>query len=251
MSGADGYLLETCGLEKRFGGVVAAQDLNFRLRAGERRCIIGPNGAGKTTLFNLVTGGLRPDAGRILFNGREITKESVSKIARAGIARTFQIPNFFTNLSVWENVRLGVQRHRESFNPLASSARLREQEEETLRILGVVELTDRAGVAAGTLSHGGQKRLELALALTQRPRLLLLDEPTAGMGIQETREMTILVRRLAVETTILVIEHDMDFVRQISERITVFHRGTILAEGTPAEIEAHPEVRDIYLGAEV
>jgi urea ABC transporter ATP-binding protein UrtD len=242
------FILETRALRKRFGGIVVAEDLDLRCRRGELRCLIGPNGAGKTTFFNLVTGLLKPDAGHIFFKGRDVVRLPPHRIARLGITRSFQIPSLFFRLSVRENVRVAAQRHRETVNVFASPDRLDGVTEKTAEILEGVGLEDLASTPAHSLSHGEKKRLELAVALAGSPELLLLDEPTAGMNSRETREMAELVRRLAGDLSLIVIEHDMEFVREIADSITVLHHGRILAEGLPEEIERNPEVQEVYLG---
>lgn len=243
-------LLETVGLSRRFGGLVAVNRVDFHLYPGERRCLIGPNGAGKTTFFNLITSVLEPSAGEILFGGLSITRRGIHEISRLGIARTFQVPNLFGNVTVLENMRIAAQRHRESFNPLRSARADRRVEELVAASLQRVGLLEQRDQYATSLSHGQKKQLELAMALACRPRLLLLDEPTAGMTLAETDEMVQVLKGLAGEVTILVVEHDIDFVRKIADRVTVFHRGSILTEGTLTEVESDPMVREIYLGQE-
>jgi branched-chain amino acid transport system ATP-binding protein len=229
-------LLEVRGLAKHFGGLRAVGGVDLDVEPAERRAIIGPNGAGKTTLFNLITGYLQPDAGSVVFDGKDITSKPTYRIAKAGIGRAFQITSIFPGLTVFRNVQLGR---------LAQAG-------ETARIFGTVEAALTAE-QAGNLSHGDQRALELAISLAMEPKLLLLDEPTAGMAPEETTRTMQLVRRIADERrlTVLFCEHDMDVVFGTADRILVMNMGTPLAEGTPEEIRTDPEVRKVYLGEEV
>jgi len=244
---ADGRLLESRGLTKRFGGLTAVDRVDFVVRRGELRSVIGPNGAGKTTFFNLLTGVLPPSAGRILWKGADITGQPAHKISRLGIARSYQITNIFGDLTVFENVRIAAQSRVTHYRFWGNPDRLtavNERAEEILRELG---LSARRDVRGAELSHGEQRYLEIGVALATDPDFLLLDEPTAGMSPDETRRTAALVRRLAGLVTIVVVEHDMEVVMGISDRITVLNYGEVLAEGTPAEIRENADVRRVYL----
>jgi len=249
---AEAAILEARGLTLHFGGIRAVHAVDFRMWEGELRCLIGPNGAGKTTFFNLLTGRLRPQAGSIAFRGHDITARRPHERVRLGIARTFQITNLFQRLTVFENVRLAAQRRRETWNILRRRSDLPGVEGKAMEVLEWVGLGGRAALPASALSHGERKKLELAVARAADPELLLLDEPTAGLNDAETAEVARLLKGVAGRVSLLVIEHDIAFVREIAERITVLNRGEILAEGTVGEIEANPQVQEVYLaGAEV
>jgi branched-chain amino acid transport system ATP-binding protein len=225
--------------------------VSLTVARGEVRSIIGPNGAGKTTLFNLVTGALPPTAGRVVFKGRDLTGLAPPAIFRLGIVRSFQVSHIFPKLTVRQNVELMVYgRVRSSGSPFGrsrvSSDDVAQRVARTLERLG---LTARADEDAGTLSHGDRRLVEIAMAIAAEPELLLLDEPTAGMSPEETRATARLLRGLAPDITLVIVEHDMSVVMTISDRISVLHRGEILAEGPPAEIRANQSVQDVYLGA--
>jgi branched-chain amino acid transport system ATP-binding protein len=243
--------LEVASVTKRFGNLVALSDISLRVEPGELRAIIGPNGAGKTTLFNLVSGFYRPTAGRVMFDGRDITTMAAHERVALGIARTFQITEIFPELTVFENVRISVEvtagyRLRPWLSS-AEAARVHGLVFETLELTG---LADKSHRLVGELAHGDQRAAEIAMALALRPRLLLLDEPTAGMGEQETYEITQLVRRLHQESryTIVLIEHDMRVIFHLADRITVLDQGRLLAEGSPQDIAADEAVQSAYLG---
>ncbi len=240
------------GLHKRFGGLAAANDVSFDVARAEFRAIIGPNGAGKSTLFNLITGFLRPDAGSVLFEGREITGTPPHRLFRQGMSRTFQITNIFTNLSVIENVQIALlSHHGRLYRVLQRAARqLRGEAEELLALVG---LAGNPLQHASTLSHGDRKKLELAVALANRPCLLFLDEPTAGMAANERLDAIRMVRRIADERDLTVIftEHDMQVVFAVADRISVLHQGRIIAEGKPAEVRQSEDVQRVYLGGVV
>jgi len=232
-------LLTTSGLSRFFGGVRAVDDVDFSLDPGEIRAIIGPNGAGKTTFVSLVCGRIGPSAGRIFFDGEDITGLPPHRRVRLGIAYTFQITSVFANLSAFDNVALPLQR------TLAGGGRLHA---ETMAMLSSVGLAGRERTPARHLSYGHQRLLEVAMGLALKPRLLILDEPTQGLSDQEIEGFVALVRDIARTATVLIIEHNMAVVMQLARRITVFDAGRILAEGTPDEIRADESVQHAYLG---
>jgi urea transport system ATP-binding protein len=241
-------LLETKALTKRFGGLTAISDLHFRLDEGELRCLVGPNGAGKTTFFNLVTGREKPTAGEIYFGSEPISHLPVHEIARRGIGRKFQIPNVYESLTVYENVAIACQ-HALSVRRLMAAGVPPRFRDRIMAVLGDVGLTDRHAMPAAHLSHGEKQWLEIGMVLGSEPRLLLLDEPTAGMTADETRKTVGLLRDLSARRlTLLLIGHDMQFIRAIAHKVTVLHKGRVVAEGDLAEVEANRLVRDIYLG---
>jgi branched-chain amino acid transport system ATP-binding protein len=242
-------MLKIAGLTKSFAGFVATRDIGFALEAGETHAVIGPNGAGKTTFFNLITGHLRPDHGRVVFEGRELIGLPPHRIVRLGIARSFQRINIYPRLSVFENVQVALIAHEGQHWNIFSPGRSLHREE-TADLLKLVGLEREADEIAGELSYGKQKQLELAIALASKPRLLLLDEPTAGMSPQETGEAIALVRDIvkARGLTLLFTEHDMSVVFGIAERISVLHHGEIIATGLPDAVRNDPEVKRVYLG---
>ena len=242
-------MLEVRDLAKIFDGFLAVAGVSFDVPSGSIGAIIGPNGAGKTTLFNLITGHLRPDRGRVVLNGRDVTGLAPHDLCRLGLGRSFQRTNIFPRLTVFENVQSAFLSHRgRGWNLLTRVERL--YRDETLGLLQSIGLADRAHEVAGFLSHGGQKQLELGLALALEPKILLLDEPTAGMSAAETRDSIRLIERLARERglTLLFTEHDMEVVFSIAERITVLHQGRVIAAGAPDEVRRDPGVRRVYLG---
>jgi branched-chain amino acid transport system ATP-binding protein len=244
-------MLEVKGVSKRFGSLVALRDIALSVAKGELRAIIGPNGAGKTTLFNLVSGFFAPTTGTIAFDGRDITALPADERVTLGIARTFQITEIFPELSVFENVRISTEvtdgYRLRPWISRAETAMVHRQVDETLELTG---LSTKAHRLVGELAHGDQRAAEIAMALALRPRLLLLDEPTAGMGEQETYEITQLIRRLHGDgnLTIVLIEHDMRVIFHLADRITVLDQGALLAEGTPQEIAENEAVQSAYLG---
>jgi branched-chain amino acid transport system ATP-binding protein len=244
-------LLETSGLTRRFGGLVAMSEVALGVAPGEIHAVIGPNGAGKTTLVATLAGELRPDAGTIRFAGHDISRLGTTRRAALGIARSFQITSIFREFSVVENVALAVQAHEgHSFRlwrPARTDPRLREPARAVLAELGLAE---RADMTAAALSHGEKRVLEIAMVLATRPRLLLLDEPMAGMGPAESDAMVRLLARLRGRLAIVLVEHDMDAVFRLADRITVMVYGRVVATGAPAAIRADPEVRRAYLGDE-
>jgi branched-chain amino acid transport system ATP-binding protein len=244
-------MLETRDLYKHFGGLVATDKVSLSIRQGELHAVIGPNGAGKTTLIAQLAGELRPDGGAILFDGRDVTRMPVQRRAAAGLARSFQITSVFPSFSALANVALAVQAHAgHSFRfwkPAARDGALTGPAREALELVG---LGPRADVPAELLSHGEQRQLEIAMALATRPRMLLLDEPMAGMGPAEGASMVDLLGKLKRRYTILLIEHDMDAVFALADWITVLVHGAVIATGTPDEIRSDREVRRAYLGEE-
>jgi branched-chain amino acid transport system ATP-binding protein len=240
-------LLRTEGLTIRFGGLTALNNVNFQLRREEIRAIIGPNGAGKSTFFNCITGVLRPTAGRILFHGEDITGLSPDRISQKGIARSYQITNILPNATVLENVRIAAQSRRHGWSMFRHHRDFGDIIERAEAVLKSVGLAAKADELAANLSHGEQRNLEIGIALATEPKLLCLDEPTAGMSTAETHDTMALVRGIAKDLTILIVEHDMKVVMELADRITVLHYGEILAEGTPAEIQQNPRVLEVYL----
>ncbi len=241
-------ILETRGLTKRFGGLTATNNLDFSLPAGELRCLVGPNGAGKTTLFNLITGKEKPTAGEIRFMGESISSQSIHQITRKGIGRKFQVPNVYERLTVYENVAVALQ-HTLSTPALFRTTLARELKDRVAAVLRDVSLIEKREMPAAYLSHGEKQWLEIGMVLASQPRLLLLDEPTAGMTSEETRKTVQLLRDLSArQLTILLIGHDMQFVRAVAHKVTVLHKGQIVAEGDIGAIETNRLVRDIYLG---
>jgi branched-chain amino acid transport system ATP-binding protein len=235
------------GLTIRFGGLMALNNLNLNVRRGEIRAIIGPNGAGKSTFFNCLTGVLRPTSGRILFNGTDITGLPPNAISRAGIARSYQITSILPNASTLENVRVAAQSRRHGWNMLRHHASFRDIIDKAEAVLASVGLAAKADELAVNLSHGEQRNLEIAIALATEPELLCLDEPTAGMSAAETHDTIQLVRKIAKNLTIMIVEHDMQLVMGLADRITVLNYGAVLAEGLPAEIQENPRVLEVYL----
>ena len=240
-------MLRTEALTVRFGGLTALDNVNLEIKRGEIRAIIGPNGAGKSTFFNCITGVLRPSSGRILFNGEDITGLSPDRISRKGIARSYQITNILPNATTLENVRIAAQSRRHAWSMLVHYSAYRDITEKAQAVLQSVGLAAKADELAANLSHGEQRNLEIGIALATEPQLLCLDEPTAGMSPAETHDTMALVRRIAENLTILIVEHDMQVVMGLAQRITVLHYGALLAEGTPAEIQENPRVLEVYL----
>ncbi len=243
------FILETKALTKKFGGLIAVDQVNLRLDEGELRCIIGPNGCGKTTLFNLISGFYKPSEGQVLYNGQDITGKAVYTISQLGIGRKFQVPSVFNQLTVYENIRVPFySRYRHSRS--ASTDTERSADQEMMGLLTKVNLGDRHQDLAINLAHGEKQWLEIGMVLASKPRLMLLDEPTAGMTVSETSMTAQLIRGISLETgiSILVIEHDISFVREIAGRITVMYKGALFKEGSYEEIQRDEEVREIYLG---
>ncbi len=243
----DGHLLESQDLTKVFGGLVAVNGVDFHVRRGELRAVIGPNGAGKTTFFNMLTGVLGVTRGRIIFKGRDITHLPAHAVSRLGIARSYQITNIFGDLSVFENLRVAAQSRVTHYRFWGNADRLATVNARADELLTFLGLTHKRDARAAELSHGEQRYLEIGIALATDPDFLLLDEPTAGMSPEETQRTAAFVRALAGRVTIVLVEHDMEVVMGISDRITVLNYGQVLAEGTPAEIRDNADVRRVYL----
>jgi urea transport system ATP-binding protein len=247
VQGIDARMLKIEKLTKSFGKFVAVRLLDLSVEKGELRCIIGPNGAGKTTLFNLISGYLKPDRGLIKFNNEDITNLNPHEIAKRGMIRKFQVPNIFPMFSVRHNLTIPcqVQLHGNITLFTKSSPRVATRIDE---ILELTRLREKEDEIADELSHGEKQWLEIGMALAMEPRLMLLDEPTAGMTIEETDRTADIIQTMSDTTTILVIEHDIQFIRKIARRITVMHYGEILAEGPLEQIEGDERVRNVYLG---
>jgi branched-chain amino acid transport system ATP-binding protein len=244
---ASAPILRTEDLTVRFGGLTALNQVNFELAREEICAVIGPNGAGKSTFFNCLTGVLRPSSGRIVFDGGEITGLSPDRISHKGIARSYQITNILPNATTLENVRIAAQSRRHGWSLLAHHRAYRDIIKKAEAVLEAVGLASKAYELAANLSHGEQRNLEVGIALATEPRLLCLDEPTAGMSAAETHDTMALVRSIAKNLTILIVEHDMQVVMELAQRITVLHYGEVLAEGTPSEIQQNPRVLEVYL----
>jgi len=251
--GDDETILRIDGLVKKFGSFAAIDGVDLAVERGEFRSIIGPNGAGKTTLFNLISGALDATEGAVYFDGEEITHLPPEERIRRGMGRSFQISNIFGGLTVRENVRLAVQaRMRESYSLRESlfkpTSRYDEINEETATILERIGLVDVADEAADALPYGSKRRLEIGVVLATEPQLVLFDEPTAGMGPEETQNTIDLIEEVLVEQTLILVEHDIELVMEISDTITVLNHGQVLAEGTPTQIANNQDVQDAYLG---
>jgi branched-chain amino acid transport system ATP-binding protein len=242
-------ILETKHLTKEFKGFTAVNDVNLQVQRGHIHALIGPNGAGKTTCFNLLTKFLVPTAGQILFNNRDITAAKPSQIARQGIIRSFQISAVFPHLTVLENVRIGLQRSLgTSFHFWKSERTLSRLNERAMELLSQVDLTGFADTVTVDLPYGRKRALEIATTLGMEPELMLLDEPTQGMGHEDVHRVTELIKKVSAGRTILMVEHNMNVVSGICDRISVLQRGAMLAEGTYAEVSANPQVMEAYMG---
>lgn len=244
-------LLSLQNVSRRFGSLTALSNISLDVPQGELRAIIGPNGAGKTTLFNLISGFFPPSEGEVMFDGRSVKGVPPEKLVHRGIIRTFQITEIFLDLTVYQNLEIAVETAKGlNLRPWLTPARRREVRQGIDELMETLHLTDLANHLAGELAHGDQRVVEMAIALSREPKLLLLDEPTAGMGDEETHRMTGLIRHLHTERgiTMLFIEHDMSIIFNVADRITVLDNGHLLAEGTPAEISANADVQAAYLG---
>jgi branched-chain amino acid transport system ATP-binding protein len=244
-------ILTTQDLTKEFGGLRAVDSITFDIEEGKLTSIIGPNGAGKTTLYNLVTGLIKPDSGRIIFNGENITHLPIHKIVKKGISRSFQILNLFNELTLFENVWLGVQ-SQQGHGPevLSSTDNFSSVKEETYRIIREIGLSGKEEVPVKLLSYGDRRILEITISLTAKPSLLLLDEPTSGLVSEDRKRISEFMGKLSSQLTLIVVEHDMDVVLSISDHIVVMHQGRILAQGTPDEIRGNDKVQEAYLGGQ-
>jgi len=248
---ADGIALETQALSRQFGGLAAVQDVSLAIERGRVHAIVGPNGAGKTTLINLLSGDLRPSAGSVRYEGRDITGWPAHRIAHLGIGRSYQKTNIFRDFTTFENCRLAAQSRLPRIGLFRAADGYRQVTERAEHALGLCGLEGRRDTRAASMSYGEQRQLELAMMLATEPQLLLLDEPLAGMGPEESARILDLLRRLAAGHTMVMIEHDMDAVFAIADRITVMVNGSVLASGTPAAIRANKAVQDAYLGEDV
>jgi branched-chain amino acid transport system ATP-binding protein len=242
-------MLELKNVSKRFGGIVATDEVTLDVKRGEVHALIGPNGAGKTTLIAQISGSLGSDGGAILFEGRDITRATQHARVRCGLARSYQITSMFKRLTVLDNLALAVQaRSGSSFSFWRRVSEEAPLFDEARTIAGEIGLAGREAAVAATLAHGEQRALEVGLALATRPRLVLLDEPMAGMGPEESENMIALLERIRARITVLLVEHDMDAVFRLADRVSVLVSGRVIASGAPAAIRAHPEVRKAYLG---
>ncbi len=244
-------ILELKEIYKDFDGLEVLFGINLAIREGERHAIIGPNGAGKSTLFNLITGKYLPSRGQIFFKGQDVTGTSPFKLNRSGMARSFQITNIFRTMNVFQNVRNAIlSKNKIRYNLFSSLSRMDEVNRQTEKMLEQIGLVDRKDAVAGELSYGQQRALEIGLTIATDPDLILLDEPTAGMSSEETREAVKLIERVTAGKTLVIVEHDMEVVFSIANRISVIYYGEILASGPPEEIRQDQKVKDAYLGEE-
>ena len=242
-----GPILRTEGLTKRFGGLTAVNNVSIAVARGEIRAIIGPNGAGKSTFFNCLTGVLAPTAGHIYLNGEDVAGMPPNEVSHKGLARSYQITNILPGATVLENVRVAAQSRRHAWNMVRNRYAFTDLMDKARAVLDAVGLREYEDELAANLSHGAQRNLEIGIALATEPQLLCLDEPTAGMSVSETHSTVELVRRIARNLTIVIVEHDMEVVMGLASTITVLDYGEVLAEGTPAEIQANPRVQEVYL----
>jgi branched-chain amino acid transport system ATP-binding protein len=240
-------LLTTHGLTVRFGGLTALNEVSVSITAGEIRAVIGPNGAGKSTFFNCLTGVLHPTSGKIVLDGVDITGLRPDQVSHRGIARSYQITNVMPGATALENVRIAAQSRRHAWNLVRHHFAFADVIARARAVLASVGLADKEDELAANLSHGEQRNLEIGVALATEPKLLCLDEPTAGMSVAETHQTVELIRRIARDLTIVIVEHDMEVVMGLAHRITVLHYGEVLAEGTPADIQANARVQEVYL----
>ena len=244
-------LLECRGLVRRFGALVAVDGIDLTVEPGEIRAVIGPNGAGKSTVFNLITSVLRPSAGQVIFAGEDVTGMPVHEVAQKGIARTFQLCHIFPALTVRENVRIAAQaRDARRWQFLGGGRVLNRSASAADEAIARLRLTRMADATAAMLSHGDQRLLEIAMAIAQKPRLLMLDEPTQGLSIEETGRAVQILKDMLTEgdLSVLLVEHDMEVVFKLADNITVLHRGRVIADGSPTAVRASAEVRSAYLG---
>jgi len=247
---ANEIILELKEVNKSFGGLLAVSKVNLSVSKGELRALIGPNGAGKTTLLNLITGTLRASSGKIFFKDKEITHLHSYQISHRGISRTMQITSLFSGLTVFENIWAAVQSRKKFFNPFVRALKWQDVKEKTESMLELTGFKDKAHLICSELSYGNQRILEMGIALSTEPDLLLLDEPTAGLNSQESMVLVKKMRSMLSGQTIILVEHDMGVVMELADNISVLHYGAILAEGPPKEIKENEEVKKVYLGSE-
>lgn len=246
---ASDHILETQNMSIDFNGFYAVKDVSLKIERGSIHALIGPNGAGKTTCFNLITKFLRPTAGRILYKGRDITQAKPADVALMGMVRSFQISATFPHLTVLENVRIALQRKLgTSFHFWRSQSSLHALDDQAMRLLEEVGLSEQAGLQAVELSYGRKRALEIATTLALDPEMMLLDEPTSGMGHEDIGRVAALIKRVAAQRTVLMVEHNLSVVSDLSDRITVLARGEVLTEGNYAQVSADPQVIDAYMG---
>jgi len=244
-------IIETQNLTKYFGALAAVDDVSLKIEAGTLHAIIGPNGAGKTTFFNMLSGNLKPTSGKVFYKGMDLTGKPIHRMIHLGIGRSFQITNIFPNLTVHENIRLASQAMEDNnFHFLMDTPKMVRCEERTAEVIERVGLKSQSLLPARALSHGDQRKLELGMILAPDPEVLLLDEPTAGMATDQVPELITLIQEVQQSgtKTVILVEHNMNVVMSVSDKITVMHQGKVLAEGTPAEIAANHEVQTAYLG---
>ncbi len=244
-------ILELQGIYKDFEGLEVLFGINLGIQQGERHAIIGPNGAGKSTIFNIITGKYLPSRGKVFFKGQDITGTSPYRLNRRGLARSFQITNIFRTMTVFQNVRNAIlSKNKIRYNLFSRLDRMKDIHDQTEKVLKQIGLLDRKDVMAGLLSYGQQRALEIGLTIATEPELILLDEPTAGMSLEETREAVKLIGRVTQGKTLIIVEHDMEVVFSLADRITVIYYGETLASGPPDEIRQNQKVKDAYLGEE-
>lgn len=240
-------LLEIKNVSVSFEGFMALNDLNINLKKGELRAIIGPNGAGKTTFLDVITGKVKPNSGKVLFDGKSLIGKKEHKIARVGVGRKFQSPRVFENLTVEENLEFSVSQSVSTLKLITNQA-TEEKKQEIEKLLNVINLTNSSKIKAGSLSHGQKQWLEIAMLLGQKPSLMLVDEPVAGLTDEETELTADLLKSLAGKNTVVVIDHDMEFIRRLESDVTVLNQGTVLCEGKMEKIQNNPKVIEVYLG---
>jgi branched-chain amino acid transport system ATP-binding protein len=248
LSKTNEVILELKEVNKSFGGLLAVNRVNLSVSKGELRALIGPNGAGKTTLLNLINGTLPVTSGHIFYKGEEITNLSPHRISHIGIARTLQITSLFSGLTVYENIWTAVQSRKKFFNPFVHALKWKDVKEKTESMLELTGLKDKAHLICSELSYGEQRILEMGIALSTDPDLLLLDEPTAGLNSQESLALVRKMREMLTGQSIILVEHDMEVVMELADNISVLHYGSIIAEGPPLEIKENEEVKKVYLG---
>jgi len=243
-----GEILKTVNLTKNFGGLAAVQKVSFSIQEGDLQSIIGPNGAGKSTFFKLITGDIKASSGQIIFLDQDITALPQTAISHRGIAVSYQITNIFPMLTVLENVRVAAQSRKTTFNLWSKALSHKDLLDQSSDILELIGLADFKDETAANLSHGDRKRLEIGIALATKPKLLLLDEPTAGLSPPETRQTIELIKKISEGLTIILVEHKMKVVMEVSSKVTVLYYGSLLVQGTPDEIRNNEEVKRVYLG---